>query len=145
MAQRFFRPGTELPIDRAILITFPGQRALDIAHSRTGFVFSLIRVRRGRIIIRGIRAVVVIVRAVVRAVGIEPVAVRIEKERIVDEPKAVVEMATMPVPMMIAPAVPVPVPAAGVMSRDDVSISLTQPLRTISGRSGSRRELRIRA
>src|SRR5438105_6165123 len=110
MAQRFFRPGAELPVDRTIVITFPGQRALDIAHARTGFVFSLIRVRRGRIIIRGIRAVVVIVRAVVRAVGIEPVAVRIEKKRIVDEPEAVPEMATMPMPGMVAYPVPMPLP-----------------------------------
>src|SRR5436190_22110195 len=145
VAQRPPRGRAEHSVDRAVIISFPRQRALHIAHSCVAAVFRLGRRRSRRIFIHGVTASIVIRRVVIGVVRIVTVsvAVGIPQEGIVDEPKAVMEMTTMSVPGMVVAMVPIPMPRARAVSRDDAS--LIESLRTISRRPGSVRELPIRA
>src|SRR5256714_3898653 len=120
-AQRFLGPRPESSIDRAVVISFPGQRALDFAHARAGVVLRLINRRSLRRFIR--RITVVVVGSVrVGAIRVESISVGIKRERIVDEPEAVPEMATATAPVVIAAPVPVAMPVPGMTRHDPASV-----------------------
>src|SRR4051812_30750523 len=125
-AERSLGSRAESSVDRAIVISLVCERALDIADLRIGLVLLLMLLslfHRRSILVGGIGAVVIIARVIV-VVGIQAIAITvgIERERIVNEPEAVPEMATVPVPGMIAAPVPVPMPVRGMTRHDPAPV-----------------------
>src|SRR2546421_3537503 len=141
-AESFAGGVAKISIDRAVVVSFAGQGALDLAHARAGVVFRLVGVGRRRILTRSIAIVVIGSVIVTVRIGTVTIRVRIPEERRVNHPEVIMKMATPPVPPMIAATIPVPLPVGALPG--DYALPVIAESRGPSYRGAPRRQPRRR-